>query len=137
MKTPFRELRLHQGLVELLKALQRLHEGSTKALRSNRGGAGAFTKWMRRDSVMERSRGLYKASVVAKASRWLHEGFVEPLWLLAAPLWSLRVPFAKLWNQLRATGNSPNNDRPWRLGWGNEEEEWTCLLYTSPSPRDA
>ena len=76
MKTPVpnRELRLHRrgGLVELVKAP-----------RSNRGGAGASTKWLRRDGVMERSRGLRGASVVARgatmvaAEPWRHRQFLN------------------------------------------------------------
>ena len=94
MKTPFRELWFHRGLVELVKAPRRLREGSTKAPQSKRGGDGVSIKWMHREGIMERSRGLRGASVVAKASRRLHEAFVEPLWLLAAPPWSLRGAFA-------------------------------------------
>ena len=90
-KTPFRDLRLHRGLVELVKALQRLREGSMKALRSSRGGAGASTKWMRHDGVMERSRGLRGASVVAKASRRLRGAFVEPSRSFGATLVSLAI----------------------------------------------
>jgi len=75
MKTPVRELRLHRGLVESVNASQTLREGSTKAPRSN-------VVAMLRDSVMERSGGLRGVSVVAKASRQLHEAFVEPPWLL-------------------------------------------------------
>ena len=52
---------------------------------------------MPRDGVMECSRGLRGVSVVAEASWRLHEAFVEPPWLLAAPPWSLREAFAMLW----------------------------------------
>ena len=48
--------------------IMQVREGSTKAPRSNRGGAGASTKWMRCDGVMERSRGLHGASVVARGT---------------------------------------------------------------------
>ena len=50
---------------------------------------------MRREGIMERSRGFCGASVVAKALRRLHEAFVEPPWLLAAPPWSLRGAFVE------------------------------------------
>ena len=29
-----------------------------------------------------------------------------------------------------------DDERPHRLGYDDGDEEWTCLLYTSPSPRD-
>ena len=55
-------------------------KGSGKAPRSNRGGAGAPTKSMRRDGVMERSQGLRGASVVANR---LRGGFMKPSWSLS------------------------------------------------------
>ena len=73
MKMPFRGLRLHRGLVELVKAPQRHREGSTMAPRRLRE---APVVAMRHDGVMERSRGLRGDSMVVKASRWLHEAFV-------------------------------------------------------------
>ena len=62
--------------------------------------------------VMERSRGFRGASVIAKASRQLHEAFVELPWLLAAPPWSLRGAVTELWCHPGTAGNSSNNDRP-------------------------
>ena len=56
---------------------------------------------------MERSRGLRGASVVAKASRRLHEAFVEPPWLLAVPPWSLRGAFVEPSRSFGATLASP------------------------------
>ena len=56
---------------------------------------------------MERSRGLRGASLVAKASRGLHEAFVEPPRFLAAPPWSLRGAFVKPLQSFGATS------RPW------------------------
>ena len=67
MKTPFRELRLHWGLVELVKAQGRLREGSTKVPRRH----GAFTRpsWSLRG-----------------CSRRHHGRFVEPSWTFGATL---------------------------------------------------
>ena len=76
----------------------RLREGSEKAPLSNRGGAGASTKWMRRDGVTKHSRGLRRASVVARGTTMATSG------------------------NLRVTGNSSNNDRPSNnqlLWWAN------------------
>ena len=67
MKTPFRELRLHWGLVELVKAPQRLREETV----------------VRRDGVIERSRGLRGASVVVRGATM-------------AASWSLRGAFVEL-----------------------------------------
>ena len=127
MKTPLRELWLHRGLVELVKAPQRLHEGSTKAPRSNHGGAGVSIKWMPHEGIMERSRGLRGASVVTKVSRRLHETFVEPPWLLAAPPWSLRGAFVEPSRSFGAT-LAPPVIRQIMTGPENEgemEKVWT------------
>ena len=81
MKTPFRELWLHWGLVELVKAPQRLREGSTNTPRRLRE---ATVVAMLRDGVMGRSRGLRGASVVARgaamaASLSLHSTLAPPI----------------------------------------------------------
>ena len=82
MKTPFRELRLHRGLVELVKAPQRLREATVVAPEHTQNGRAATASWN------------------------VREAFVKPPWLLAAPPWSLRGAFAELWHHLGATGNS-------------------------------
>ena len=51
MKMPFRELRLHWGLVELVKAPQRLHEGSAKAPRRFHEGSVKQPWWRRGGAV--------------------------------------------------------------------------------------
>lgn len=47
---------------------QRPREDSPMAPRRNCGGAGASTKWVHRDGVIERSRGLRRATMVISQS---------------------------------------------------------------------
>ena len=102
MKPP-RSLRNHGGST---KAPSRLHESSTKAPRSNRGSAGVSIKWMRREGIMERSRGLRGASVVALGAtmvaswslRWSLRGALAPPWFAEEEViyrgWAVRVIYS-------------------------------------------
>ena len=77
MKTPIRELRLHLGLVELVKAPQRLREATVVAFRHY--------------DIMECSRGLRGALVVARG--------------------------ATMVASRKVSGNSSNNERSCRNQW--------------------
>lgn len=62
MITPVRELRLHRGLIELVKASRRLRAATVVVLEHPQSESVATASWS------------------------VREAFVEPLWLLAAPL---------------------------------------------------
>ena len=79
MKTPFRELRLHRGLVELVKAPQRLREGTVKVPRRL---YEVTVVAIRRDGVMKRLRDLRGSSVVTHGATmvasWSLRGVLAP-----------------------------------------------------------